>query len=101
MTSALEGKGIHEFWEVLRLYMNSMAKTSQFDKERNGQNQFWLSWSLGITAHQLLLNHPTIQQKLNDGLSHIENHSASMFKAEYDIEEIMKSLIDSSGSNNN
>ena len=101
MVSALEGNGMHEFWDVLRLYMDSMAKTDQFDIERNRQNQFWLSWSLGITAHQLLLNHPTIQQKLNDGLSHIENHSASMFKAEYDIEEIMKSLIDSTGSNKN
>lgn len=95
--SAIEGRGIDEFWDVLRLYIDSQLKTDKMDMIRSRQNRFWLSWSLGNTAHQLLINHPLVQQKLNEGLAHIENHGVSMFKTEFDIEEVMKGLIIPSG----
>jgi len=99
-SSALEGNGIDEFWDVLRLYIDTRLETNQKDIERNRQNQFWLSWSLGITAHQLLINHPVVQQKLNERLTLIENHGITIFKAEFEIEEVMKELIVHPGLNN-
>ncbi len=98
--SALEGEGIDDLWNVLRLYMETRWNTNQKDVERNRQNHFWLSWSLGITANQLLINHPFVQQKLQERLSVQENRSIPIFKAEYEIEEVMKELIVPSTTNN-
>lgn len=91
--SAREGNGIDDLWETIGLYKKHILKTNAGDEERKLQNKFWLSWSLGITAHQLLMNHPLIQKKLKDRLTQIEHQSVPIFKAEYEIEEMMKDLI--------
>lgn len=98
--SALEGEGIDDLWEVVRSYMDTRWNGNQKDIERNRQNQFWLSWSVGITANQLLLNHPLVQQKLSERLANAENRTIPIFKAEYEIEEVMKELIVPSTTNN-
>lgn len=98
--SALEGEGIDELWEVLRSYMDTRWNANQKEIERNRQNQLWLTWSVGITANQLLLNHPVVRQKLSERLSNAENRSIPIFKAEYEIEEVMKELIVPSTTNN-
>lgn len=91
--SAFEGTGINEFWEILRLYSDTRLKSLQYDVERNRQNHFWLTWSLSITAHNLLIGHPQVTEKLNEQLAYQENRSIPIFKAEYEIEEMMKALI--------
>lgn len=100
MCSALKNEGIDEFWDVLRLYMDTRWYANQKEIERNRQNHFWISWSIGITANQLLVNHPVVQQKLRERLSGNENRSIPIFKAEYEIEEVMKELIVPSTTNN-
>ncbi len=91
--SAKENQGIDELWEVLRFYTNTRIENNQLVDERKGQNKFWLSWSLGIAAHQLLMNHPAVNQKLTEGLLNIEQHHKSMFRAEFEIENMMRDLI--------
>lgn len=98
--SATEGKGIDEFWEVLRLYMDSHLKQNQTEAIRNRQNEFWLSWSLGITAHHLLMNHEDVKEKLAESQTPIKNKDVFIFKTEFEIEEIMKSLIKPYGNKN-
>ncbi|HUR30971.1 MAG TPA: hypothetical protein VMZ69_06035, partial [Saprospiraceae bacterium] len=98
-SSAKEGTGIDELWEILRLYRESRLTDNQLAQERVKQNQFWLSWSLGITAHHLLMNHPAVNQKLNEGLNNINHHKESMFRAEFEIENAMRELIDYSNLN--
>jgi len=93
--SALEGTGIEELWEVLRLYSSSRLENNQLKAERTRQNKFWLSWSLGITAHHLLMAHPTVNQKLSEGLNNIDQHEGSMFKTEFEIESAMRKLTGS------
>ncbi|MEO6131058.1 MAG: methylmalonyl Co-A mutase-associated GTPase MeaB [Saprospiraceae bacterium] len=94
LASALEGKGIDELWDVLRSYSDTRQKTNRQGIERNRQNQFWLSWSLGITANLLLINHPAVREKFDTGLASNENRR--IFKEEYEIEELMKRLVISS-----
>ncbi|MEP6793400.1 MAG: methylmalonyl Co-A mutase-associated GTPase MeaB, partial [Saprospiraceae bacterium] len=98
--SAKEGEGIDELWDVLRSYMDTRWKGNQKDIERNRQNQLWLAWSVGIIANQLLVNHPVVQQKLSERLASTGNRSIPIFKAEYEIEEVMKELIVPSTTNN-
>lgn len=98
--SALEGEGIDELWDVLRLYMDTRWNASQKEIERNRQNHFWISWSIGITANQLLVNHPSVQQKLRSRLAENDKRIIPIFKAEYEIEEMMKELIVPSTMNN-
>lgn len=92
--SALEGKGIDDLWEVLRLYSNTRIENNQLAEERNRQDTFWLSWSLGIATHQLLINHPAVNQKLTEGLLNIEQHHSSIFRTELEIENMMRDLIE-------
>ena len=99
--SALEGNGIDELWEVLRLYRESRLQDNLLALDRARQNQFWLSWSLGITAHQLLMDHPFVNQKLKEGLNSIEQQAESVFKAEFEIENAMRQLISGSQINEN
>ncbi|MEP6648195.1 MAG: methylmalonyl Co-A mutase-associated GTPase MeaB [Saprospiraceae bacterium] len=99
--SAFEGTGIDDFWEILRSYMETTLKTSQREIQRNKQNQFWLSWSIGLAANQLLTNHPSVREKLAGIKTVNENRPMPIFKAEYEIEEMMKELIVPSTWNNN
>jgi LAO/AO transport system kinase len=96
-SSALEENGTDEFWHVLRLYLDSRLKTNEIGADRSSQSQFWLSWSLSMTAHSLLMNHPRIQQKLKEGSEKIINDKTSVFSMEFEIEELMKELISTSG----
>ncbi len=91
--SALDGTGMNGFWEVLRLYRNSRFENTQLTIDRNRQTRFWLSWSLGITAHQLLMDHPAVNQKLVKGLKHMEQQHESIFTTEFEIENEMRKLI--------
>ena len=91
--SAIEGTGIDEFWEILRLFRNSRIENHQLTPERNRQNDYWLSWSLGITAHELLMNHPVVNQKIKEGLSIGRKPPESKFKREFEIENAMREII--------
>lgn len=94
--SAQEGKGIEEFWEVLRLYRESRLQNDLITTDRKQQNKFWLSWSLGITAHNLLMNHPVVNQKLAEALNNIDKQHEHLFSTEFEIEVAMKEIINPS-----
>ncbi len=90
--SALDGNGVDEFWENIRLYKASRLEDGELKEERIRQDSFWLSWSLGITAHQILMNHPVVNQKLSEGLN-MGEQSGSIYRTEFEIETLMKKLI--------
>ncbi|MEO5905339.1 MAG: hypothetical protein ABIQ11_01340, partial [Saprospiraceae bacterium] len=91
--SALDGNGIDEFWENIRLYKALRLEEGEFREERIRQDSFWLSWSLGITANQVLMNHPVVNQKLSEGLLNMSKQRSSIYRTEFEIETIMKKLI--------
>ena len=95
-TSAIEEKGIDEFWQILRLYQESRLSHNVINQERAKQNKFWLSWSLDITAHRLLMEHPEVNQKLAEGLINIERYGKSKYMTELEIELIMRELVNRS-----
>lgn len=90
--SAKEGTGIDEFWEILRLFIESRLETNQTARQRQEQDKFWLSWSLGITAHHLMMNHPAVNQKVSEGLSTMESRE-HVYRTEFEIEEAMRQII--------
>lgn len=92
-TSATEDRGIEEFWEILRLYLTSRKKDNRLTANRRQQDEYWLSWTLGITAHDLLLNHPVIKEKLSHSLDQLKTNTGSLFNIEFEIEEAMRALM--------
>ena len=94
--SAQEGTGIEDFWEVLRLYRESRLQNNQKTTYRKHQDKFWLSWSLGITAHNLLMDHPVVNQKLVEALNNIDRQQEHLFRTEFEIEIAMKEIINPS-----
>lgn len=100
-TSAIDGHGIDEFWQIIRSYWESRLESGRLDIERKQRNKFWLKWALGISAQELLMNHPSVNQKLAEGLRKIEASESSMFTTELEIENEMKSLISLSETPNN
>jgi LAO/AO transport system kinase len=96
LCSALENKGIDDFWGVLRLYRDSRIESGQLAIERVRQNQYWLSWSAGVTAHELMMKHEAVNQKLQEGLHDIGNLQTSVFRVEFEVERMMNQLISSS-----
>jgi hypothetical protein len=57
---------------------------------------YWLTWSLGITAHELLMNHPIVLNKLTEARMEMAENEVSLFKTEFEIENVMKDIINSS-----
>jgi hypothetical protein len=62
--------------------MDSHLKQNQTEAIRNRQNEFWLSWSLGITAHHLLMNHEDVKEKLAESQTPIINQDVFIFHQE-------------------
>lgn len=91
--SAQEGKGIDDVLDIIRLYYDNRLKNTSMAEERKKQKEFWLTWSLGITANQLLMNHPVISEKLKEAHSHMAQKNISIFKTAFTIEKAMKALL--------
>jgi LAO/AO transport system kinase len=98
--SALEGQGIDDVLRIIRLYRDIRLQNTSLEEERKKQKTSWLTWSLGITANQLLMNHPVIQANLKDATEKMKIGDISIFKTAYAIENQMKTLIHSSNANN-
>ncbi len=94
--SALDGVGIDEAWDTLCLYLDVRTNNPAIAEERKLRKSFWLSWSLGHTAHQLLMNHPFVIEKLRESIVALHEKNTSLFRTEFEIENLMKALIDAS-----
>jgi len=94
--SALESTGIDEVLDIIRLYQDIRVRNTSIPEERTRQKEYWLTWSLGITANQLLMNHPVVKNKLLHAFNQTDDHPESVFKTAYAIEQAMKKIIDSS-----
>ena len=94
--SALENTGIDEVLDIIRLYQDNRFKQTTIKEERTRQKEYWLTWSLGITANQLLMNHPVVKDNLKNAFSPQDHPAVSVFKTAYVIEQAMKKIIDSS-----
>ena len=99
-SSAVKKNGIDNLWEVLRLYKVLLSNSPSMEQDRIRQNAFWIQWSLAQTAQQLLMKNPAVNQKLAEGLHHIETRQASVFRTEYEIELIMKQITTSTDVSN-
>jgi LAO/AO transport system kinase len=97
--SAIEGIGIDDVLDMFRLYMELIHETGLLPKERQKQKATWLNWTLGLTAHQLLMTHPLVSQQLSEARKDIETQNISIFKTAYTIEHLMKQLIQSTNLN--
>lgn len=97
--SALEGTGIDDSWEVLRSYRDLRLRDDTHFQDRKRQDKFWLSWTLEITAKNLLLQHPTVNQKLREGLLKLDQDVSQLYQTEFEIESAMKQLIRLSNEN--
>jgi hypothetical protein len=82
--------------DSIRLYQDIRLRNTTLTDERTRQKESWLTWSLGITANQLLMNHPVVKEKLRNAFSQTDQPSVSVFKTAYAIEQAMKKIIDSS-----
>lgn len=97
--SALEGSGIDEVLDLIRLYHSIRLKNANLEIERKRQKTSWLSWSLEITSKQLLMNHPMVRHSLAEAFAEIENDNLSIFKSAFEIENMIKALIHSTNPN--
>ena len=99
MCSAMNGTGIDEVLDLFRLYVDTIRANGQLPLLRNRQKTAWLNWTLGLTAHQMLLQHPLISKHLNQ--THPEDHEAniSIFSTAFSVEQLMKQLIQTTNPN--
>lgn len=89
--SSLEGTGIHDVLDMMRSYITTLREKGDLAAERRKQREDWLHWTLGIAAHQLVMNHPSISKKLQ---ASTKNHqTTSFFKTAFDIEQQIKQLL--------
>lgn len=97
--SAQEGKGIEDFWQILRSYRTSRLQNGTYLQDRRRQDKFWLTWTLEITARDLLLQHPLVNQKLREGLLKLDQDVSQLYQTEFEIESSMRQLIRLSNEN--
>ena len=91
--SALKGTGIDDVWGILRLYQTTRLSKGLLEEARNNQKLFWLTWTLGITANQLLMNHPAVKHQIEKAKETLIEKEASLFQTEFKIENIMRHLL--------
>lgn len=91
--SSVTGEGIEEVLACLISYKQTFTSATTLREERKRQKAFWLNWTLGITANQLLVNHPIIKDRLEKAMSDIESKNTLVFKTAFDIENLMRSII--------
>lgn len=89
--SSITGEGIPEILNCIQSYQETM--TSTLSDERKKQKAFWLNWTLGISANQLLMNHPVVREKLKSAIQQVETDDSDVFKTAYEVEELMRSMI--------
>jgi LAO/AO transport system kinase len=97
--SAIEGTGIDDILDMIRLYINSCRENNSIVAERKKQKEAWLTWTLGITANQLLLNHPLVRERLAEATRDPKTQNISIFKTAFTLERLMKQLIQSTNPN--
>lgn len=91
--SALKDTGIDDVWDILRLYQTTRLSKGLLKETRNNQKLFWLTWSLGITANQLLMNHPAVKHQVEKANETLRGKDVSLFLTEFEIENTMKDLL--------
>ncbi|MBP7240063.1 MAG: methylmalonyl Co-A mutase-associated GTPase MeaB [Saprospiraceae bacterium] len=91
--SALKDTGIDDVWDILRLYQTTRLSKGLLKEARNNQKLFWLTWSLGITANQLLMNHPAVKHQVEKANETLRGKDVSLFLTEFEIENTMKDLL--------
>ncbi len=91
--SALTGHGIGEVLATLQSYREAFTASTSLLEERKKQKAFWLNWTLGITANQLMINHPVIKDRMHAALQEIQNDQSLVFQTAFDIENLMRSII--------
>ena len=81
--SALKDTGIDDVWDILRLYQTTRLSKGLLKEARNNQKLFWLTWSLGITANQLLMNHPAVKHQVEKANETLRGKDVSLFLTEF------------------
>ena len=88
--SSIEGNGIDDVWQVLRLYIDHAHKNLLNVDMRNQQRMHWLQWSVSMAAQDIMMEHPVIKQKLSAATLSMEG---STFRKEFEIESAMQALL--------
>ncbi len=91
--SSLTGEGIREVLDCLKTYKEIMETTTSIKQERKKQKASWLNWTMGITATQLLVEHPMVKKRFQSALTALENDNTLVFKTAFEIEQLMRSII--------
>ncbi len=97
--SSITGEGISQVLNCLREYRKAYTLSNNLTEERKKQKAYWLNWTLGITANQLLINHPIIKEQLMIAMKDINRNDSIAFKTAFEIENLMRSIIYSSPKN--
>jgi LAO/AO transport system kinase len=80
-TSAIESKGIVEFYQLLNKFIEQTKPTGVFDKRRNGQLLNWFFSDIEEKLKSNFYNDSAIQEKLNDFQSKIIQGKVSVMTA--------------------
>jgi len=96
--SSIENVGIDDAWEALRLYIAYLDQQQTKKQDRVRQKLNWLTWSIRLTAQELMTRHPAIQQKMEAGKNEIKLEPSTAFNIEFEIENLMHDLLHSTDS---
>jgi LAO/AO transport system kinase len=94
--SSLENVGIDDAWETLRLYIAYLDQQQTKKQDRVRQKLNWLTWSIRLTAQELMTRHPSIKQKMDAGKDKIQLEPSAVFNIEFEIETLMNDLLHAS-----
>jgi LAO/AO transport system kinase len=90
--SALTGNGLPEAWETLTEFRRYILEHPDRAKRRQAQQAHWLSWSVRMTAQDLLLRHPIVRAQL-EAASGPDSGATSIFKTEFALAQTMRRLL--------
>ena len=78
--------------------MGYLDRQQSKNEDRIRQKLNWLTWSIRLTAQELMTRHPTIRQKMDAGKDKIQLEPSIAFNIEFEIENLMYELLHSTDS---
>ncbi|KAA1245665.1 methylmalonyl Co-A mutase-associated GTPase MeaB [Aquimarina sp. RZ0] len=80
-SSALEGIGIENTWNMILKYLDITSKNGFFEQNRVQQNKFWLLQTIEEQLKDSFYNHPAIKEALNEQIKNILQNKTTPFAA--------------------
>ena len=81
LSSALNGEGIKEVWELISIYIQEQKTSGFFEDKRKIQQEQWFEQSISDQLREAFLKIPGLSEQLEEKLRSVQEHQLTPYRA--------------------